>query len=46
MFLVNFSLVIVYVVKEIVNLLELQLRVIMMVGGISIQISQFLLYGK
>jgi hypothetical protein len=46
MFLVNFSLVNVYVLKEIINLLELQPRVIVMVGGISIHISQFLLYGK
>ena len=35
MFLVHFNLVNVYVVKEIVNLLELQPRVSMIVGGIS-----------
>jgi hypothetical protein len=46
MFLVHFSLVTLYVVKEIVNLLVLQPRVIMLMGGISIQILQFLLYGK
>jgi len=38
MFLVHFGLVNVYLVKEIVNLLELEPLVIMIVGGMSIQI--------
>ena len=46
MFLVHFSLVNVYVMKEIVIILELQSLVVMIVGGMSIQISQFLIYGK